>query len=132
MFTCCFQSVYIYKRFNAAAIAELLDKGIVAQLPKYKNSQLEYTAPKMFNYFNVDRTSLFKQQRSGGNVMSQVQAGLLLVDAANATMRENFFRPWADCANNDDCLIPDDIQIRKGSQLTLLKNYSIRGHRVFR
>lgn len=62
----------------------------------------------------------------------QVQAGLLFVDAANITMRETFFRPWADCANNDDCLIPDDIHIRKGTQLTFLKNYTIEGHRVFR
>ena len=62
----------------------------------------------------------------------QVQAGLLFVDAANVTMRETFFRPWADCANNDDCLIPDDIQIKKGFQLPFLKNYSIEGQRVFR
>jgi hypothetical protein len=45
--------VYIYKRFDEAAIAEVLRNGLVAQLPKYKNTQLEYTAPKMFDFFQV-------------------------------------------------------------------------------
>lgn len=86
----------------------------------------------MFDYFNVDRLALFRQQRNGGAVMNQVQAGLLFVDAENATMRETFFRPWAACANNDDCLIPEDISIRKGVKLSLLNEYSIEGNRVFR
>jgi hypothetical protein len=126
-----FQSVYMYKRFDKNAIDEVLRLGIVAQLPKLKLTQIEFTAPKMFEYFNVDRMKLFDEQRTSGNVMFQVQAGLLFIDAGNATMKETFFKRWAACANNDDCLIPDDIFIKKTS-LHLMKNYSIKGHRVFR
>ena len=69
------QSVYIYKRFNEPAIEEVLRHGIIAQLPKDKLTQMEYTAPKMFEYFNVDRLALFRQHRARSEVMHQVETG---------------------------------------------------------
>lgn len=64
----------MYKRFDEKAIEEVLRNGIVAQLPKFKNTQLAYTAPKMFEFFDVDRVALFHEQQAGGNIMYQVLA----------------------------------------------------------
>lgn len=61
--------------------------------------------------------------------------GLLFVDAGNTTMRDSFFSEWAACADNYDCLIPDNIQIDKRSKHYLLNKYTIEeygGVRVFK
>lgn len=91
------------------------------------------THPGMFPFFGFDREWLFYNQHKPGGpgVMRQTQAGLMLVDAANSTMRRTFFQEWADCAANDDCLIPDKIKIDKRAE-GLVALYNISGHRVFR
>lgn len=107
--------------------------GIVAQAPRLNLAQLSFTHPGMFPYFGFDREWLFRNQYKPGGpgVMSQTQAGLMLVDAANTTMRETFFQEWADCAANDDCLIPDKVIIDKRPPHALAI-FNISGHRVFR
>lgn len=106
--------------------------GIVHLSPR-NHDQIAMTHPKMFPFFGVDREELFLNQHKKGSsgTMRQVQAGLMLVDAANSTMRRTFFQEWADCAANDDCLIPDKVQINKtaGQALAI---HSINGTRVFR
>jgi hypothetical protein len=86
----------------------------------------------MFPFFGFDREQLFKEgQQKGGRTMFQTQAGLLLVDAANTTLRSTFFEEWAACAANDDCLLPDKVTIDK-SPRGALAVHNISGHRVFR
>jgi hypothetical protein len=105
--------------------------GIVTQSPR-REDQISLTHPNMFPFFGFDREKLFHEGLGrAGRVMRQTQAGLMLVDASNTTMRDTFFTEWADCAANDDCLIPDKIRINKrpGSPLAI---HNISGHRVFR
>ena len=69
------------------------------------------------------------------NTLRQVQAGLMLVDATNTTMRDSFFTEWAACADNYNCLIPDDIKIVKSIEKNPSDKYTIKeygGKRVFR
>ncbi len=92
----------------------------------------------MFPFFGFNRTRLFEESMLGPprlrKVMKQVQAGLLLVDATNSTMRDTFFTEWANCADNYDCLIPDNITIDKNSHPLLSNMYMVEeyGARVFR
>jgi hypothetical protein len=93
------------------------------------------THPGMFPFFGFDREEMYRNQnqRKPGapGIMRQTQAGLMLVDASNTTMRNTFFQEWADCAANDDCLIPGKMKINKqvGGAIAL---FNISGHRIFK
>jgi hypothetical protein len=92
----------------------------------------------MYPFFGFNRTRMYEESIvypvSRRKVLKQIQAGLLLVDAANTAMRDTFFIPWAACADNYDCLIPDNIVIDKRSRHRLSNNYTVEeyGVRVFR
>ena len=104
----------------------------MAQAP-VKEHQISMTHPKMYPFFGYDREALYHEQNrgKGPGIMKQVQAGLMLVDASNTTMRNTFFKEWADCAANDDCLLPDNITINK-SPGHALNIHTINGGRVFK
>jgi hypothetical protein len=95
--------------------------------------------PKMYPFFGFNRTQMYEESYiyppQARNTLRQVQAGLLFVDAANTTMRDTFFTEWAACADNYDCLIPDNIQISKQSKFMLSEKYTVAEYnnaRVFR
>lgn len=43
-----------------------------------------------------------------------LRSGLILIDVTNVTMRELFFRKWAKCAENIDCLSPNNTRTEPG------------------
>lgn len=54
----------------------------------------------------------------------------MLVDAANATLRDTFIEEWAACAENYACLIPDNIVIPKASKFKVSAMYPIEEYNV--
>jgi len=123
--------IFFHHKFNRKAFDEVRRLGIVTQSPR-REDQISLTHPKMFPYFGFNRESLFNESRKrGGRVMKQIQAGLMMVDASNVTLRDSLFTEWAACAANDDCLIPDKVKINKkpGHPLAI---HNISGVRVYR
>lgn len=125
--------IYFRRKFTKRAFDEASRLGIVVQAPQ-AYSQIQMTHPGMFKYFGFDREKLFRDERKarGNGIMRQVQAGLMLVDASNTTMRNTFFKEWADCAANDDCLLPGKVRINKFPPQRPLAIHNISGIRVFK
>lgn len=98
-------SIFIRKVFDLNAFHELLTNGIVAE-SSHGRTQISLTHPKMYKYFDYDREKDY-QDILDGNPLHQIQAGLLLLDCENETMKNKFFEKWVQCANNPDCLTPD-------------------------
>jgi len=125
-------TLMVYK-FNKAAYSELRANGIVAEVPT-RYAQFQYTHPDMFPWFGYDREEEVRQWR-GRNGFTQVQAGLLLFDVTNMTVRNNLFNPWAQCCLQAACLSPNNYEThmagRKPLQILPLADgsYVMKTHR---
>ena len=126
-------SVRLVRAFDDIAQEELYRNGLIAEVP-IKYPQIEYTHPNMYKYFGVDREKSWDEQHAHGNaVLTQVQSGLILIDATNQTMLERFWRRWAACAEDADCLSPDGIVSQPGDRSPkMADNYTLRGTPIFR
>lgn len=98
-------TTYMRSKFDEDAFREVLRHGILAELP-IRETQIAYTHPKMYPYFNVDREREYKEVVAG-NPLKQVQSGLMMIDCLNQTITNNFIKRWVSCCNNLDCLAPD-------------------------
>ena len=125
-------SVRLKRVFDDAAMNELYKRGLIAEAAM-NHPQIEFTHPKMYEFFGIDREKSFLQQSQtkGDLILTQTQSGIILIDATNVTIREKFFRRWANCAENPDCISPDQIPSLPGVQ-PKQTNFTIFGNPVFR
>lgn len=102
-------SITMYNALDNLIIDELIRVGLVADISVIQNWQVSFTHPAMYPFFGFDREEDYHSR----DKMKQTQAGLLMVDAKNATIRDTFFTEWAACAANPACLTPDNITTNK-------------------
>ena len=115
--------------FDEAAYLEVKRLGLVAE-HAMNNPQIEMTHPGMFPYFNYDRDVEYENSMKG-DPLNQVQAGLLLFDVTNHTLREKLFKPWSECCLNAACLSPDNY--RTHGRGGILDKFPLKnGKNVFR
>jgi hypothetical protein len=118
--------IMMHQPFTNETFEEVRRMGLITEVAS-RYPQVEYTHPKMYTFFGLDREEDYLKTPA----MKQTQSGLMLVDAENVTMRDGFFTEWAACANNLACLAPDNITTQNsGSMLSVypLKN----GQPIFR
>lgn len=98
--------------FDTAAYSELDKTGVLAEQQSALYSQIEFTHPGMYNWFGVNREKDYEDYKqhvntsTAGNRLMQIQAGLMLVNTLNETIRNRLFLPWKECADDKECLSP--------------------------
>lgn len=123
-------SIMMHAKLDADLIEEVLRNGIATDSP-VKYWQISFTHPAMYEYFGFNRESDFRTSDKGR--MKQTQAGLMMFDSLNYTLRDTFFNEWAECATNPACLTPDNIITNKLPPNAPSELYPLRdGTKVFR
>lgn len=118
-------SIRFKDMFDDAAYAELDQRGVLAEQQSSMYSQIEFTHPGMYNWFGIDREKDFEEYKlysntsSAGARLMQIQAGLMLVNTLNKTIRDSLFVPWKECADNMECLSPDGFVTHWASEKPL-------------
>jgi hypothetical protein len=96
-----------FHEFDESVWIELQTRGIVAENETWFQQEWQ-THPLMYDFFQANYTQLSLEQ------FRQIQSGLMLIDVTNTTMRKLFFKKWANCAANIDCLSPNNTATMPG------------------